>query len=162
MGDRMSYTVRFASTPAERDAAYALRRAVFEVEQNVPRPLDRDSNDENADHVVVLAEDGACVGTGRAVRLDTRTCQIGRMAVLAAWRRRGVGEAVLTSLERIAALRGLAEIVVHAQLPAESFYLKRGYARAGEPFEDQGLTHVVVRRKLPRPVIAAPDVAAGA
>jgi predicted GNAT family N-acyltransferase len=158
----MSYTVRFASTRAERDAAYALRRAVFEIEQNVPRPLDRDSNDENADHVVVLAEDGACVGTGRAVRLDSRTCQIGRMAVLAAWRRRGVGEAVLTALERIAALRGLAEIVVHAQLPAESFYLKRGYARVGEPFVDQGLLHVVVRRHLPGAPSKAPDAPAGA
>jgi len=41
----MPYTVRYASTEADREAAYALRRAVFEVEQNVLCPLDRDSLD---------------------------------------------------------------------------------------------------------------------
>jgi predicted GNAT family N-acyltransferase len=152
----MSYTVRFASTPAERDAAFALRRAVFEVEQNVPRPLDRDANDSNADHVVVMDEDGACLGTGRVVRLDTRTCQIGRMAVAASQRRQGVGAAVLTALERMASLRGLGEIFVHAQLPAESFYRNHGYTREGDVFEEQGVPHVLVRKQLaPAPLASA-------
>ncbi len=148
MNVAMAFTVRFASTDADLDAGYALRRDVFEVEQNIPRPLDRDPWDYSADHVVAYDEAGRCVGTGRVVRMDARTCQIGRMAVPASHRKHGVGAAVLDALERMAALRGWREAIVHSQLPAEAFYRNRGYAREGEPFLDQGVPHVLVRKKL--------------
>jgi predicted GNAT family N-acyltransferase len=144
----MDYQVRYASTNEDRDLAYALRREVFEVEQNVPRPLDRDAYDLNADHVVAFDAGGGCVGTGRAVRLDTRTCQIGRMATARSHRAGGVGAAVLEALERMAALRGLREIVVHSQLPAEPFYRKRGYVTEGEQFLEEGVPHVLMRKML--------------
>ncbi len=146
----MDYLVRFASTTQDREAAFELRRAVFEVEQNVPRPLDRDVHDSNADHVVVFDGEGRCVGTGRIVRVDSRTCQVGRMAVAAAHRRNGVGAAVLEALERMASLRGVAEIFLHSQLPAEAFFRKRGYVAEGPGFEDQGVKHVLMRKLLAR------------
>ncbi len=145
----MAYTVRFASTTEDRDLAFELRRQVFEVEQNVPRPLDRDALDFNADHVVAIDDGGACIGTGRAVRLDARTCQIGRMATSKAARQSGVGAAVLEALERMAQLRGLREIVVHSQLPAVRFYAKRGYVQEGETFLEEGVPHVLMRKVLP-------------
>lgn len=144
----MAYLVRFASTTQDLDAGYALRRLVFEVEQNIPRPLDRDPYDFNADHVVAFDDAGRCVGTGRIVRLDSRTAQVGRMAVSADQRKHGVGALVLESLERMASLRGVSEILVHSQLPAEPFYRNRGYVREGEAFLDQGVPHVVMRKQL--------------
>jgi predicted GNAT family N-acyltransferase len=146
----MGYLVRFASTTQDREAAFELRRAVFEVEQNVPRPLDRDVHDSNADHVVAFDSEGGCVGTGRIVRVDSRTCQVGRMAVAAAHRKHGVGAEVLEALERMASLRGVAEIFLHSQLPAEAFFRKRGYAPEGAVFEDQGVQHVLMRKMLVR------------
>ncbi len=146
----MEYIVRFASTPQDRDAAYALRRTVFEDEQGVPRPLDRDPHDFNADHVVAFDAEGRCVGTGRVVRLDSRTCQLGRQATAATHRQSGIGAAVLETLERMARLRGLAEIVVHAQLPAEAFYANRGYVREGGVFLEEGVPHVLMRKLLLR------------
>jgi predicted GNAT family N-acyltransferase len=146
----MRYEVRFASTPQDREAAYVLRRAVFEEEQNVPRPLDRDAHDFNADHVVAFDEQGRCVGTGRVVRMDSRTCQIGRMATAAEHRNHGVGAAVLEYLERMARLRGVKEVTVHAQLPAETFYRKRGYVTETEPFAIEGVPHVLMRKLLLR------------
>jgi predicted GNAT family N-acyltransferase len=146
----MGYLVRFASTTQDREAAFDLRRAVFEVEQNVPRPLDRDVHDSNADHVVAFDSEGGCVGTGRIVRVDSRTCQVGRMAVAAAHRKHGVGAEVLEALERMASLRGVAEIFLHSQLPAEAFFRKRGYAPEGAVFEDQGVQHVLMRKMLVR------------
>ncbi len=143
----MAYLVRFASTSEDRDAAFALRRAVFEQEQNIPRPLDRDALDSSADHVVAF-EGGRCVGTGRIVRLDHRTCQVGRQATAPSHRGQGVGAAVLEHLERMARLRGVAELKVHAQLPAEPFYRNRGFVREGEVFQDQGVPHVLMRKRL--------------
>ncbi len=146
----MEITVRFASSEKDRDAGYALRRAVFEVEQGVPRPLDRDPHDFNADHVVAFDEAGNCVGTGRIVRLDSRSCQVGRQVTAASVRGQGVGAQVLDTLERMASLRGLAELLVHAQLPAEPFYAHRGYVKEGEVFLEQGVPHVLMRKRLAR------------
>lgn len=144
----MDYLVRFASTAEDRDAAFALRRQVFEVEQNVPRPLDRDSHDPNANHVVAVVPGGRCVGTGRLVRLDSRTAQIGRMAVAADHRRHGVGRQVIAALERIAALRGIAEVVLNAQLPSVPFFRTLGYAAEGQPFLEEGIPHLLMRKVL--------------
>jgi predicted GNAT family N-acyltransferase len=154
----MDCIVRFASTQEDRDAAFVLRHAVFEVEQGVPRPLDRDAYDLNAHHVVVFDGAGRCVGTGRVVRLSNRTCQIGRMAVASDLRRHGIGAAVLQFLERMASLRGVSDIIVHAQLPAEAFYAHRGYVTEGDVFHEQGVPHVLMRKSLMAQV-AAEDVA---
>jgi predicted GNAT family N-acyltransferase len=99
---------------------------------------------------VVFDSEGGCVGTGRIVRVDSRTCQVGRMAVAAAQREHGVGAAVLEALERMASLRGVAEIFLHSQLPAEAFFRKRGYVVDGAVFEDQGVKHVRMRKLLVR------------
>ncbi len=144
----MAYLVRFASSVHDLDAGYALRRDVFETEQNIPRPLDRDPYDYSADHVVVFEDGGRCVGTGRIVRMDARTAQVGRMAVAKEVRKHGVGALVLEALERMAAMRGLTDLVVASQLPAESFYKGRGFVRQGEPFLDQGVPHVTMKKTL--------------
>lgn len=144
----MPFLVRFASSTEDRDAAYALRRDVFEFEQHIPRPLDRDAFDFSADHVVAFDRGGRCVGTGRVVRTDHRTCHIGRMAVAQEARRTGVGAAMLESLERMARLRGIREVVVASQLGSEPFFLARGYRREGGVFEDQGVPHVHMRKLL--------------
>ncbi len=144
----MAHLVRFASSTADLDAGHALRRDVFDLEQNIPRPLDRDPSDFGADHVVAFDAEGRCVGTGRVVRVDHRTCQIGRMAVAANQRRKGVGAAVLEALERMARLRGVGEIVVQSQLPAEPFFRSSGYVAEGPAFLDQGVPHVLMRKRF--------------
>ncbi len=146
----MAFTVRFASSPEDHDAGYKLRRDVFETEQNIPRPLDRDAFDYSADHVVAFDDKGHCVGTGRVVRVDSRTAQIGRMAVSKEQRQHGVGALVLEALERMASMRGISELTVNSQLPAEAFYSNRGYSRVGGVFLDQGVPHVVLRKVLVR------------
>ncbi len=144
----MPYLVRFASSVQDLDAGYALRRDVFEAEQNIPRPLDRDPYDYSADHVVAFDESGQCVGTGRIVRMDARTAQVGRMAVAKEKRKSGIGALVLEALERMAAMRGLTDLVVASQLPAESFYKNRGFVRQGDVFLDQGVPHVMMRKTI--------------
>lgn len=144
----MAYTVRFASSPADLEAGYKLRRDVFETEQNIPRPLDRDTFDYAADHVVAFDEKGKCVGTGRVVRVDARTAQIGRMAVQKDQRKNGIGAMVLEALERMAAMRGISDLTVNSQLPAEPFYKNRGFARISDVFLDQGVPHVVMKKTL--------------
>ncbi len=144
----MPFTLRRVTTRADRDAAYALRREVFVVEQHVPEEIELDEHDATADHVVAVDPQGRCVATGRLVALDPRTGKIGRMAVVAPLRGRGAGAAVLAELETLARERGLAEVVLHAQLTAKGFYDRAGYRPEGAVFEEAGIQHVAMRKRL--------------
>jgi predicted GNAT family N-acyltransferase len=95
-----------------------------------------------------VAPDGAVVATGRLVAQPDGTGRVGRMAVEAGWRRSGVGARVLEALEAEARARGLAGIELHAQRYVEAFYARAGYARVGEPFEEAGIDHVVMTKRL--------------
>jgi predicted GNAT family N-acyltransferase len=153
----MEFSVRFASSQADLDAAFQLRRHVFEVEQKIPRPLYPDTFDGLADHAVAYDEAGRCVGTGRAFRLDSRTVRIGRQVVAPDARHNGVGRSVYEALERITRMRGMKEIVVHAHLHAEPFYLRIGFEREGDVFEERGVRRVKLRKRIEERPAAPPD-----
>jgi len=135
-------------------SALAIREIVFIEEQRVPESLERDAEDAKAFHV--LAYDGKhAIGTGRLVTLSQpptgergRWGQIGRMAVLATWRRRGVGRMLLRNLEEEAKRRKLEGIVLHAQLYAQDFYRALGYHDASPIFDEAGIPHVEMRKPL--------------
>jgi predicted GNAT family N-acyltransferase len=143
----MAITVVPADTEELRTRAFALRHAVFVVEQGVPESLERDAHDADAFHAVALDHD-RCVATGRLVRQEGGVGRVGRMAVDAGWRRRGLGAKVLAALEARARGDGLREIELHAQCYVEAFYAGRGYVRVGEVFEEAGIDHVVMRKRL--------------
>lgn len=147
----MRITVRRAG-PTDLPAAFAVRHEVFTVGQGVPVPIERDGHDDSAVHVVAETG-GKVVGTGRLV-VRGRTGVVGRMAVVAGARGRGAGAALLAALEEQAERVGLAEIELHAQLPARGFYLRAGYLPQGPTYLEAGIEHVTMRKALPvlRPV----------
>jgi predicted GNAT family N-acyltransferase len=139
--------------PGDFHAALAIREVVFIEEQSVPESIERDAEDARAWHV--LAWDGPhAVGTGRLVEIDApegkagRWGQIGRMAVLTANRKHGIGASILGELEEEAKRRGLAGVKLHAQVAAMGFYEKMGYRRVGDEFEEAGMPHVEAHKSL--------------
>ena len=130
------------STPQQRDDAFALRIAVFVEEQGISREDELDELDATAIHCV--AYDGATpVGAGRLVLADG--CgKIGRMAVLASHRGRGIGARVLEALEREGRARGVREFRLSAQLSARGFYDRAGYAPVGDVYDEVGIPHLAM------------------
>lgn len=122
----------------------AVREAVFVREQGVPPALERDAHDAAAVHF--LARDGAGVPIGTARLLPD--AHIGRLAVLAVWRRRGVGRALLDLAVATAAARGMPEVVLHAQCHAQGFYARAGFQARGAPFMEAGIAHICMVRGL--------------
>ncbi len=133
-------------SPGELAEAYAIRRRVFIEEQAVPEEIEMDEDDACAFHALAL-EDGRAIGCGRMVAHGDEV-KIGRMAVLPDRRRHGIGRAILNFLVRSARERGYRKAILNAQLPAEGFYLKYGFAPVGEVFEEAGIAHRRMEREL--------------
>ncbi len=126
--------------------AHDIRRRVFIEEQHVPEEIEMDEDDAHAFHALAIL-DGKPVGCGRFVA-HADEVKIGRMAVLANLRAHGIGREILLYLMRIARERGYRHAVLHAQMTAEGFYLKNGYAPVGEVFEEAGIAHRKMVREL--------------
>jgi predicted GNAT family N-acyltransferase len=143
----MSRPTATVATAAERVEVAALRTRVFVEEQGVPPEIEQDSADETAVHVLSRDTTGRVVATGRLL-VHGDTAGIGRMAADASVRGRGHGAAVLEELHRQAVQRGVTGIELHAQVTARGFYERAGYTAVGEEYEEAGITHVTMRRRL--------------
>ncbi|MEB0139157.1 MULTISPECIES: GNAT family N-acetyltransferase [unclassified Undibacterium] len=126
--------------------AYAVRHAVFVVEQQIPVELEWDAMDAQCLHAVAYNEQQEPVGTGRLLPDG----HIGRMAVLASARNTGVGAQILRLLMEQARLRGDVSVRLNAQQAAETFYSRAGFARDGEIFMEAGIAHIGMQHRFPR------------
>jgi predicted GNAT family N-acyltransferase len=127
-----------------REAASRIRFEVFVREQRVPQEIELDDHDAVSLHALALDAGAGAVGTGRLLPDG----HIGRLAVLRAWRGKGVGSALLARLVELARERGDAEVVLSAQVHAEAFYRARGFRPEGAIYEEAGIAHRTMRRRL--------------
>lgn len=137
---------RLARDRAEIERALALREQVFCGEQGVELEADRDGLDDQAIQIVAV-ESGRVIGTCR-VLVDAETGRLGRMAVEAHARGRGVGAAILAAAERSAREAGARLMRLHAQRYVEDLYAAAGYVPYGEPFVEEGILHVSMEKRL--------------
>jgi len=135
-----------ATTRRQIDDAFAVRTAVFVDEQGIPVSEELDDLDAVAVHCVAYDE-GEPVGAGRLL-LDDGYAKIGRMAVLAPHRGRGIGARVLDVLEREGAARGIRHFKLSAQLHARGFYERLGYAAVGDVYDEVGIPHVAMEKRI--------------
>ncbi|WP_336318420.1 GNAT family N-acetyltransferase [Streptomyces lavendofoliae] len=153
-----AFVVRESLSDADRQAGFAVRREVFVVEQGVPEDLEYDAYDATAVHVLAVRRaDGAALGTGRLLYGADAAGKtggaegvgsLGRLAVAAPARGLGVGAALVRAIEDAARARGLTAVDLHAQTRATGFYERLGYEAYGEEFQDAGIPHLAMRRRL--------------
>ena len=129
--------------PAAEAEAKRIRFAVFVEEQGVPAELEMDGNDPQCLHALAFA-DRRAIGTGRLLPDG----HIGRMAVMRDWRGRGAGRALLRALVDAARRRGYREVLLSAQVHALGFYRAEGFAAEGPVYEEAGLPHQAMRKRL--------------
>jgi len=112
-----AFTVRRADWRADEAAIAHVRRAVFIDEQAVPEALEWEAQDPECAWFVACSKAGEIVGSARL----TPDARIGRMAVLAPWRRRGVGAALLAATLTEASRQGFSRVRLSAQsMPSRS------------------------------------------
>ena len=134
-----------ATSEQRAGACFAIRHAVFVIEQGVDAGLERDSYDTAAIHLLARL-DGEPVGTARAiVNAGTTLAKIGRVAVLRHARGAGVGARLMHAFLKEPALNGVTQFELHAQIQAKQFYERLGYAVSSEPFSEAGIPHVAMK-----------------
>jgi len=124
--------------------ARSVRLEVFVREQGIDPALELDVRDAGCVHAVAYDDQGRPIGTGRLLP----DAHIGRMAVLAPWRGRGVGVALLRALVEQARARGEAVLRLHAQNSAIGFYEREGFCAQGEEYLEAGIAHRTMARVL--------------
>ena len=143
----MSLTIHVIVAPWEdhKDTLREIRGKVFIEEQEVPREIEWDGQDETSTHFLAVDEFGNYIGCARLLPSG----QIGRMAVFAEERGKQIGARLLEAAVEEARSQGFERLFLHAQAYAEDFYHKGGFVRFGEKFEEAGIEHVAMEMKLP-------------
>lgn len=149
--------IDIARNEREREALFALRMQVFVQEQHVPEEEEIDAYDQTATHFVIRCVPpppecpAGIIGTARLIKREGNAGKIGRVAVAAAFRRKGAGTRLMQFIEAYAWEQGLRRLVLDAQCAVIPFYEKLGYVAEGDVFIDAGIEHRFMYKDLTAP-----------
>ena len=122
------------------------RSEVFVVEQNCVYQ-DVDGVDPLSRHLFMIDDDGViCAYLRWFPGSEEGIAQIGR--VLSRYRRRGIGSILLEYASDEIRERGYQGIRVEAQTYAVPFYERAGFAVTSDEFDEDGIPHVEMRKRL--------------
>lgn len=141
--------VRSADQQADH---FAIRHEVFVQEQQVFDSSDRDPRDGHALTLALLGYcDGRTAGTVRLFPLEgpDRVWQGDRLAVLPAYRTRGIGAPLVRCAVATAALMGGRRMSAHIQLANVTYFMRLGWTRTGDAETYAGLPHQPMSIILP-------------
>ncbi len=144
IADMTDFTLQETSWSRHAEELGRVRRTVFIEEQGVPATLEWDEDDAGALHLLAQAVNGEPIGCARLLPDG----HLGRMAVLADWRGRGVGQALLTAALKAARARGHTQVQLSAQTHAVAFYVRAGFVSIGPEYDEAGMPHVSMQKFL--------------
>lgn len=130
------FTIKQTRFIDDMDNIKSIREQVFIEEQHVPVVLEWDGLDNDAVQLLVMANNQP-VATSRMLEDG----HIGRMSVLPAYRRQGIGSRMLNKLIEVAKQKGLPRVFLSAQVEAIDFYQKHGFTVNSEIYMDAGIPH---------------------
>jgi predicted GNAT family N-acyltransferase len=141
-------TLRFISVD---DAAYTsecdLRFRVLRAPLGMTRDQVAVTGEADALHLVAV-RDGVVVGCVLLHQQEDARAQLRQMAVDASLQGTGLGRRLVHALEERADELGVTTIHLHARDTALGFYEKLGYAVEGEPFEEVGVAHHAMVKRI--------------
>ncbi|MSP58452.1 MAG: GNAT family N-acetyltransferase [Flavobacteriaceae bacterium] len=153
--------VREIRNQADMSKAFDIRRRVFVIEQECPPDEEYDTYEESSRHFLANFK-GLPVGTCR-FRTTQKGIKLERFAVLKAYRKTGIGAALLQNCLDIISKNMLgydhskstqtttssvSTIYLHAQEHAMEFYTKYHFIAEGDRFYEAGIPHFAMRFTL--------------
>ena len=105
-------------------------------------------NEEAEDVLIGSYDDDELIATCLLRRVNGDTMKLRQMAVHEKCQGKGIGENIVHYAENIARDKGCRYIIMNARDTAVGFYERCGYSIYGEPFEEVGLPHHSMGKKL--------------
>lgn len=128
--------------PAEMQQVFAIRQKVFVEEQKVAAEDEYDEFETISHHFMALSDKTPC-GTARW-RTTSNGIKLERFAVLAEFRGKGVGQALVkTVLDDVFSQQPepIESVYLNAQVTAMPLYARFGFKAVGPMFEECGIQH---------------------
>lgn len=143
--------VVLAATQKHFADAFRVRTNVFVGEQKVSANEEIDELDCFVPIFVAYDEQDQVLGTARIIEKEKNIAKIGRVAVSQEARGKGIGSRLMEHcIEYITEQMSVTEIRLDAQLRAVKFYEALGFKSYGEIFDDAGIEHIAMIRKIER------------
>lgn len=136
---------RFYQGKDHFEDAYAIREAVFIIEQGFENEIDE--WDERCTHCV-LYDGEKPIACGRFFSEQKGVITIGRIAVLKEYRGQQLGSQILAAIEEKAKEQGFSTATLSAQCQAQRFYEKLGYVAQGDVYLDEHCPHIHMEKKM--------------
>ena len=140
----MKYRLFINTLPKE---AIDIRYQVFTLEQGFAQEVDLDERDSESIHILVY-DNNKAIATGRMFKESDDTYHIGRIAVLKNYRGLKIGSLILEVFEKKAKELGAKNVVLGSQIDKTEFYIKNGYQKYGDIFDDANYPHVMMRKYI--------------
>jgi predicted GNAT family N-acyltransferase len=106
---------------------YDLRWRILRAPWNQPKGSEQDELEGQAIHIIAVEND-KIIGCGRAHFNSEDEAQIRYMAVEKEWQGKGVGQMILSELEKRVKLSSAKKIVLNARENVVKFYENNGYS----------------------------------
>lgn len=113
---------------------YDLRWKVLREPWNQPRGTEKDEQEQDAFHRMVMSPEGKVVACGRLQLNSPREGQIRYMAVDPGFRNMRLGAAIIYELETLATEAGATQVILQARENAVEFYSSCGYEVLAKTF----------------------------
>lgn len=124
-----------------------VRHTVFEIEQGFLREYD--DIDDIAEHIVMFDNDSPIAVCRIFPDANSDGGYIlGRLAVMKAYRGKGIGAEMIKIAESFIRERGGASVSLHSQLQARKFYERCGYTEYGDIGYEETCPHIWMKKAL--------------
>jgi len=131
----------------EFDVSLKIRHEVLRA----PLGMEFDPNDISLEaedyHIACWLEDDI-VGSLIVKKIDETTAKIRQVAITAKQHGKGYGLLLATWSEAFCKYKGFTNLVLHARAVVSDFYLKQGYIIEGDLFEEVGIPHYFMKKRL--------------
>lgn len=125
-------------------AAKLIREQVFIQEQHIAPEDEWDAEDAVSLHFIAYDQEAQPIATARLMNSNS----IGRVAVLKAYRGKGIGKLLMEAVISQARIERREFLKLSSQVHAISFYAGLGFAAEGGEYLDCGIAHIDMRMKL--------------
>lgn len=121
----------------QRAGAYYVRIEAMMKKYGFGIDVEFDENDTPDTKYIVVTDNGFPVATCRILENDGKTASIGRVVVLEAYRKKGIGSKMVTKAENWLREMNFKSVYINSRTVATGFYEKLGYKIVtGEVFGD--------------------------